>query len=68
MEVAEHKWVIYTFICYPAYASRLNIDSVVYFTEMLTYMYHDKVFCDHIIVQITTCIQRCWYVQKQSAA
>lgn len=28
--------------------------------------YHNKVFCGHIIVQTTTCIQRCCFVQKQS--
>lgn len=37
-------------------------------TEMLTYMYHNKVFCGHIIAWTTTCIQRCCFVQKQSAA
>lgn len=36
--------------------------------EMSTYMYHNKVFCGHIIVQTTTCIRRCRFVQKQSVA
>ncbi len=58
--------VIYTFICYSAYANRRNGEQCS--TEMLTYMYHNKVFCGHIIVWTTTCIQRCCFVQKQSVA
>ncbi len=58
--------VIYTFICYSAYANRRNGEQCS--TEMLTYMYHNKVFCGHIIVRTNTCIQRCCFVQKQSVA